>query len=129
MKKNFILWTFLFWAAIPVMASPAENYTPKALESAQLNNEKIVLHFLAAWCPTCRIQIKTLQGMDPKILSGVHFFNVDFDKEEALKAKLKIETQSTFVAFIGKSEEGRVTGITRAKDIEDFLKKNLGVSK
>lgn len=119
MKQMFVVFTLVLATGI---ASAETPYTKEAFEGAQKRNEKIVLDFFADWCPTCKVQARSLKKLEEKgQLKGVTLFKVNFDKETELKQALKVSAQSTLVAFYGNVETGRATGITDEKSIGDFL--------
>jgi peroxiredoxin/glutaredoxin len=101
-------------------------YAAAALKTAQQNSEKILLHFHADWCPTCKAQKKVLATLEAAgDLKGITTMTVDYDKETELKKELGVTQQSTFVAYYGNVETGRVTGITSEKDIKNFVSEKL----
>ncbi len=108
-------------------AARAETpFTPENFQAAQKNNEKILLHFQADWCPTCRTQKEKLAGLEKDgVLRGIKLFSVDYDKETEFKRELKVTAQSTLVAFQGTLETGRQTGATGEKVLKEFIEKNL----
>ena len=101
-------------------------FTPENFQAARKNNEKILLHFQADWCPTCRTQKEKLAGLEKDgVLKGVTLFSVDYDKETEFKREIKVTAQSTLVAFQGALETGRLTGATGEKILKEFIEKNL----
>src|SRR5271156_1816629 len=88
-------------------------FTKEAFQQSQKNGEKILLHFHADWCPTCKAQKKVLTKLDGEGgLKGITVYTVDYDKETAFKQDMHVTQQATFIAFYGTPETGRVTGIT-----------------
>lgn len=121
MKKMFLIFSLMFFGR---MASADVFYTKEAFENAQKRNEKIILDFFADWCPTCKVQARSLKKLeDQGQLKGVTLFKVNFDKETELKQALKVSAQSTLVAFYGTVETSRATGITDEKSLREFLSK------
>jgi len=117
---------FTAWFISSVAGYGAQPFDSDLFQKAQKGGEKVLLHFHADWCPTCRAQQKPLSSLEKQgVLKGVTVFSVDFDKETELKKQLKVTAQSTFVAFLGGIENGRVTGITSEADIKGFLDKSL----
>lgn len=108
-------------------AAGAETpFTAENFHAAQKNNEKILLHFQADWCPTCRVQKEKLAALEKQgVLGGVKFFSVDYDKETEFKKELKVTAQSTLVAFQGSLETGRLTGATKEGALKEFIGKSL----
>ena len=73
--------------ALATAAANADvEYTKEAFEGAQKRNEKIILDFAADWCPTCKVQARTLKKLEDKgHMKGITLFKVNFDKENELK--------------------------------------------
>lgn len=118
--------TFTIWFAVSIGAFAAQPFEKDAFQKAQKGGQKILLHFHADWCPTCRAQQKSLSSLEKQgALKGVTLFMVDFDGETELKKQLKVNAQSTLVAFLGGIENGRVTGVTSESDIKGFIQKSL----
>jgi len=117
------------FAILMVLASTAyatANFSPDKFQEAQKNGDRILLHFHADWCPTCRAQKKTLTKLERKgELKGIDLITVDYDNETQLKKDMKVTAQATFIAFYGSVETGRVTGITSEKELSAFINKSL----
>ncbi len=115
--------------ALCVLGGSAWADVPFNLESfhqSQKNDEKLLLHFHADWCPTCKAQKKVLAKLAKAgKLSGITIFTVDYDKEVEFKKEMKVNQQSTFISFYGGVETGRISGITREEDIKKFLDTSL----
>ena len=108
-------------------AFAAVKYTQEAFTKAQQAGEKIVLHFHADWCPTCKAQQKALADIenDPAF-KGVIFMTVDYDKETELKKTLDVKSQSVFITYYGTVQTARnEKGITSVTSIKEFLQTNL----
>lgn len=101
-------------------------YEPQAFTAAQKNNDKILLHFSADWCPTCRAQRDSLSQLEKAgKLKGLILMLADYDKESDLKKQMKVTHQSTLIAFYGGFETARATGETSVEDLGQFAQKNL----
>jgi thioredoxin 1 len=85
-----------------------------------------VVYLHATWCPTCKVQQPIVDRLltDPEFKT-VTLFEADYDKEVALKKKLGITQQSTFVVFKGGHEVARSTGQTAEPAIRDTFAKAL----
>ena len=92
-------------------ALTVQPYSDAALAAAQKAGSGVALHFHAPWCPTCREQDKVLGTLknDPA-LDKVTLLRVDYDSSMALRKKMHVESQSTFVVYKGKKEVSRNTG-------------------
>jgi len=112
---------FAFVAAASAHALEVVPYTPAALAQAQQADKAYALHFHADWCPVCRAQSKVIDALkaDPKL--GLSVFVVNYDREKALRKQFGVRTQSTLIAFKGKSETGRLAGDTDPGNIRAVL--------
>ncbi len=114
------------WLMISINAFAAQPFQSEAFKDSQKSGHKILLHFHADWCPTCLAQQQSLSSLEAKgALKGITVFTVDYDKETEMKKQLKVNAQSSFIAFLGGLENGRVTGITAESDIKAFIDKAL----
>lgn len=121
--------TFVFFFLIALSAGVAlaeQPYSKEAFEKAQKNNEKILIDFYADWCPTCRLQRKSLKRLEEAgKLKGISIFIVDYDKEEDLKKSANVSNQSTLITYHGRTETGRSIGVTNEDELSAFLDKKL----
>ncbi|GAC1358002.1 MAG: hypothetical protein NVSMB34_12770 [Variovorax sp.] len=101
-------------AAFATLAVAAEvPYDQKTFDAAVAAGKPVIVDFSASWCPTCKAQkpiVDELLGR-PKF-KGVTLFVADYDKEVALKKRLRVIQQSTFVVFNAGKEVTRSTGQT-----------------
>lgn len=102
-----------------------QPYTPAALADAQKAGQPVALHFHASWCPTCRAQEKVFNALKPDITLALPLLVVDYDKERALKQKLKVHTQSTVIVYRGDKETARVAGETDPARLKAALQSAL----
>ena len=101
-------------------------YTAAAFEAAVAAGKPVIVDFTASWCPTCKAQKPLVDALlaEPK-RSGLTLFAADYDTEAALKQKLRVAQQSTFVVFKGGKEVGRSTGQTNKQAIAGLFDKAL----
>jgi thioredoxin 1 len=101
-------------------------FSKPAFDKALADGKPVVVDFAASWCPTCKAQRPVVQGLmkDAK-RKTLTVFVADFDKEEALKAQLKVTMQSTLIAFKGGKEVARSTGQTDKAELGALLDKAL----
>ena len=101
-------------------------YTGAAFEAAVAAGKPVIVDFTASWCPTCKAQKPLVDALlaEPK-RSGLTLFAADYDTEAALKQKLRVAQQSTFVVFKGGKEVGRSTGQTNKQAIAGLFDKAL----
>ena len=95
-------------------------------DAALAQGKPVIVDFWASWCPTCKQQKPIVRSLlKQKKLQPVLFFVADFDTEEALKQRLGVTMQSTFVVFKGGKEVGRATGQTQPQEIAALFEKAL----
>ena len=95
-------------------------------DAALAKGAPVIVDFAAGWCPTCKQQKPIVDALlkEPR-LAPVTLFVADFDQEAALKKKLGVTMQSTFVVFKGGKEVGRSTGQTQKQAIAELFDKAL----
>lgn len=113
---------------IPFAARAAERqpFTDAAFDAAQAAGRPILVDVFASWCPTCRAQKPSIDAMaeDPRMKDAM-FLTVDFDAQKDVLRRLKVRSQSTLIAFKGREERARATGITDPAQIQDLLLRAL----
>lgn len=102
-----------------------QPYTPAALSAAQQAGKPVALHFHADWCPTCRAQEKSFQGLKADKDLDLTLLVVDYDKERELRRQLQVRSQSTVIVYKGAKETGRSGGETDAAKLKAVLKSAL----
>lgn len=118
---------FVALGASALVATAAEiPYEAARFDAALAAGKPVVVDFTAGWCPTCKAQKPIVQGLlrEPK-LEPVTLFVADYDTETALKKRLGVTMQSTFVVFKGGKEVGRSTGQTQKAAIRALFDKAL----
>ncbi len=113
---------FLPMLFFSVLAFADKPFNLEQFHSSQEAGEKILLHFHADWCPTCKAQKKVLAQLEPTgALSKMTVYTVDYDKETDFKKEMKVTAQSTFITFFGKVEVERSSGVTNSDEIKTML--------
>lgn len=103
-----------------------QPFDQASFEAAQSAGGAVVVHVTAPWCPTCKAQhaaIEKLAANDD--LKDLVVFDVDFDNQPDVWRGLKASSQSTLIAFNGKSESGRLVGATQPEAIETLFRSAL----
>jgi thioredoxin 1 len=97
-----------------------------AFDKAVASGRPVIVHIAATWCPTCKAQKPLVDALlrEPK-RKGMAFFKADYDTESALKQRLRVSQQSTFVVFKAGKEVGRSTGETSKEAIAALFDKAL----
>jgi thiol-disulfide isomerase/thioredoxin len=118
--------------AVGLVAGSAQAARIQAFDQAQFaaaQNEggPIVIDITASWCPTCRAQKPIIDSLaqNPDFASLI-IFEVDFDKQEDVVRRMRASTQSTLIAFNGRTEMLRSVGATDQRSIEQLLRAALG---
>jgi len=105
-------------AAAPAVAAPIQPFTTAALQAAQRAGQPVLVDVHADWCPTCRRQAPTISELarDPAFARLV-ILKLDFDKQVTERNALAARKQSTLIAFKGRKEVARATGIVDRNQI------------
>lgn len=113
-------------AVLPAQAAPRRPFADAAFDAAQAAGRPILVEVTAPWCPTCRAQKPHVDAIaaDPRMRDAV-LFSVDFDSQRDALRRLNVRSQSTLIAFRGREERGRATGITDGAAIRDLLLRAL----
>ena len=112
--------------ALAASQAAESGYDKTRFEAALAQGKPVIVDFAADWCPTCRAQKPIVEELlkEPR-MQGVTLFVANFDTERALKARLRIVQQSTFVVFKGGKEVARSTGQTARQALSDLFAQAL----
>lgn len=111
--------------ALAAQALDIKPYSAEALQAAQAAGQPVAVHFRADWCPTCRVQDKSLAQLKAEKGLDITVLAADYDKEKDLKRAMNVRTQSTLIVFKGKEEKARLAGATEADKLRATLKAAL----
>lgn len=113
-------------AVIVASAAEVKAFEVKNFEAAQQAGTPIVVDISASWCPTCAAQKPIIERLSsaPEF-SAVTVFEVDFDGQKEVVRALGAQSQSTLIAFKGKSETARSVGDTDPASIEALFRSTL----
>ena len=129
MKKTSLLRGFIAATALVACTLANAGETPfkqAAFDQAVVAGKPVIVDFAASWCPTCKAQKPVVDAlMKEPARKDVTLFKADYDTESALKQKLRVTQQSTFVVFKGGKEVGRSTGETDRAAIAALFDKAL----
>jgi thioredoxin 1 len=114
------------WAVATLSLAGAVPFNQAKFDTALAQGKPVIVDFAADWCPTCKEQKPIVDGLlkDPK-RKDMRFFVANFDTEAALKKRMGITMQSTFVVFKAGKEVGRATGQTQKDVIAELFDKAL----
>ncbi len=122
---QLIVSALLVGTAAMAHALDVKPYSAATLAEAQKADQPVALHFRADWCPTCKVQDKTIEGLQSEPGLGVTVLAVNYDTEKELKKQFKVRTQSTLVVLRGQKETARLAGDTSAAAIRTALQSAL----
>lgn len=118
----------LFIGMLAGTAGAAERiaWSQAAFASAQDAGKSIIVEVTAPWCPICAKQSPTIAtlGADARFARAV-IFSVDFDSQKDVLRQLRVSSQSTLIAFKGKTEVARSTGVTDPAAIAALFERSL----
>jgi thioredoxin 1 len=109
-------------------ASAAERRTfdAKSFASAQTSGAPVLVDISATWCPTCKAQKPIIDSLAEQPENrNLIIFAVDFDSQKAIVREFRAQSQSTLIAFRGKTETGRSVGDTDPNSIAALVKSTL----
>ena len=123
--RSLVVGAGLVLAALAAAAA-AVPFQAAAFDAALAQGKPVIVDFAAAWCPTCKAQKPIVQSLlsDPK-RAPLTLFVADYDTETALKTRLGVTMQSTFVVFKDGKEVGRSTGQTQKQALAALFDKSL----
>ena len=106
------------------VAKAGQPFILNAFEQAQAAGKAVLIEVSAPWCPTCRQQKPTIQGLE-KSMPNLIVFEVDFDSAKDVLRRFRVQTQSTLIVFKGTNEMGRSTGETDPEKIKALVSKGF----
>lgn len=115
------------WMAISA-ASAAERkaFDTASFEEAQQRGQRILVDISATWCPTCKAQKPIIDSLaEQPVNNDLVIFAVDFDSQQSVVREFRAQSQSTLIAFQGKTETGRSVGDTDPDSIAALVRSTL----
>jgi thioredoxin 1 len=105
--------------ASAALAAETRQYDARTFAAAQSAGSPIVVEINAPWCPTCKAQKPIIESLAKRAAyKDLVIFQVDFDSQKNAVRSLGARTQSTLIAYAGKTETARSVGDTRPDSIE-----------
>ena len=116
---------FLMMAG-PALAGEKLPFDQARFAVAQQANRSILVDITASWCPTCKAQKPIIDSLAAKPeFKDLTIFEIDFDAQKDAARALRAQSQSTLIAFKGKTEMGRSVGETEPASIEALARSAL----
>jgi len=117
---------FLLVASHAATAAERRSFDAAAFAAAQNRGAPILIEISAPWCPTCRAQQPIIDEVVqlPRHKDLV-VFTLDFDSQKAGLRQFDARSQSTLIAFRGKSETARSVGETNPQAIVALIDTTL----
>jgi len=113
-------------AAAALAHAAIQPFDKAKFDAALAQGKPVIVDFAADWCPTCKEQKPIVEAlMQEARRKDIALFVADFDKETALKKRLKVTMQSTFIVLKGGKEIARSTGQTEKAELAALFDKAL----
>jgi thioredoxin 1 len=112
--------------ATSALSAERKLFDAKSFAEAQSNGAPILVDISASWCPTCKAQKPIIDSLaeQPENKTLV-IFAVDFDSQKPIVRELRAQSQSTLIAFQGRTEVARSVGDTDPGSIAALVKATL----
>ncbi|MDE5444848.1 redoxin family protein [Bradyrhizobium sp. CSA207] len=110
-------------------ASAAERkvFDAASFEAAQQRGARILVDISATWCPTCKAQKPIIDSLAQQPANkDLVIFSVDFDSQKPIVRQLRAQSQSTLIAYRGKTETARSVGDTDPGSIAALVQSTSG---
>jgi thiol-disulfide isomerase/thioredoxin len=114
-------------SASTVSAAERKVFDKASFEAAQQGGARILVDISATWCPTCKAQKPIIDKLAEQAANkDLVIFAVDFDSQKPVVRQFGAQSQSTLIAFRGKTETARSVGDTNPESIEALVQSTLG---
>jgi thioredoxin 1 len=113
-------------SASTASAAEREIFNKASFEAAQQRGARILVDISATWCPTCKAQKPIVDKLaEQPSNKDLVIFAVDFDSQQSVVRQLRAQSQSTLIAFRGKTETARSVGDTDPESIAALVQSTL----
>lgn len=126
-RRNFLIASAVVLSVLsPVVSTGADSatFSQQAFDKAQKAGKPILVDITAPWCPTCRAQKKVLNVLLPEH-NDMAVFHVDFNSQKDVVRAFGANMQSTLITYKGKTEVGRLVGVSDEGSIRKLLKMTM----
>ena len=108
------------------LAGEVKPFSQQEFDTLTQAGKPVVLDITAPWCPTCKAQAPIVDALTKNpAYKDVTLLTIDFDTSKPTLKLLKVNQQSTLIAFTGTQEVARSTGDTTQAGLENIFKKSV----
>jgi thioredoxin 1 len=112
--------------ATTALSAERKAFDAKSFAEAQSSGAPILVDISATWCPTCKAQKPIVDSLaEQPENKNLVIFAVDFDAQKPVVRDFHAQSQSTLIAFRGKTEIARSVGDTDPGSIAALVKTTL----
>jgi len=113
------------FATADAIAAERKTFDEASFKAAQQQGARILVDISATWCPTCKAQKPIIDSLaEQPANTDLVIFTVDFDSQKPVVRQFSARSQSTLIAFKGKTETGRSVGDTNPGSIAALVHSN-----
>jgi thioredoxin 1 len=112
----------LGFGTLAIAADSVATYNMKSFDTAQTENQHIVVEVFKKGCPTCAAQQPGLNEAKAKF-PGAKFVTVDFLGDQDAVKRFAAVKQSTIIVYKGNKEVARLVGETNNAAIVEAIGK------
>lgn len=106
------------------MAAQTREFNAQEFDRLTAEGKPVVLDVHATWCPTCKAQKPIIDALlEQPAYRDVTLMKIDFDSAKPTLRRFKVSSQSTLIAFKGRTEVARSVGDTTTDGIESLFGK------
>lgn len=126
MHRRHFLCLALAAAAAPASAAERKAFDEAAFSAAQQRDARILVDISASWCPTCKAQKPIIDKLaEQPSNKDLVIFSIDFDSQKPIVRQFRAQSQSTLIAFRGKTETARSVGDTDPASIAALVQSTM----
>lgn len=104
-------------------AAERKTFDVDSFAAAQQRGARILVDITATWCPTCKAQKPIIDSLVTRPENNdLVIFSVDFDSQKPVVRQFGAQSQSTLIAFRGKTETARSVGDTDPNSIATLVR-------